>query len=202
MKKTSAQFWEWFKEHHHDYLQLDQVDEDAQEDLLDAMQDALHGYCDELFFDIGLPKEGVHEFIVTAEGETKYFHHVEKLIAEAPSIAPWKFIAFVPPIGTDFTFDYEGIKLLPKNMWFLPLENPKDKDSIGIKICCKEFLDLRSNKAFLPSIYTIVDMIVGEKIYATEIDHIEAGSLPDDPEMAGMLPLADLMDYIEDFRMN
>ena len=44
--------------------------------------------------------------------------------------------------------------------------------------------------------YKILDVLLGEKSAATDIDYIAFDQLPDNPEEEGMIELAELPDYI------
>src|SRR5262245_27302886 len=132
MKEDKKQFWEWFEANNKAYLFLNQVDNKEKERLLNNLLTELHKYCDKLFFEAGGHPDGTQEVIIAAEGNKKYFDKVEELIAAAPKLDGWKFIDFIPPRDPDFEINFEGVKLKPNEMWFLPLEHPEDKSLIGI----------------------------------------------------------------------
>jgi hypothetical protein len=192
------QFWNWFKNNHSAYLFINQIeDKDEKERLLDNLMNSLHKYCDKLYFQIGGHPEEDQELIITAEGDVNYFGFVEELIAHAPALDNWKFIAFLQPNSNDdFYIDYEGIVLASKDMWFLPMDHEDSPSLIGLRVCIKNYDNLKDNEWMQPTVYKIIEAIVGEKAFALDIDYIEIDELPDDPKEDDMIELTGLLSYI------
>jgi len=195
--KKEERFWNWFKENNSKYFYLNQIsDTDKKEKLLNHFLEQLHQYCDGLFFEIGgVPNES-QELIISAEGDKNYFHNVEELVAYAPKINDWQIIAFKPPMGIDFIAEYEGVKLNPKETWFLPLTTDSDPKIFGIKVCFEHYTKKKHNQ-FLNGAYQILDVILGEKSNTLDIQHVEVDKLPQKPEDEGLIELSDLQNYIE-----
>lgn len=196
MTNAAKQFWDWFEANNHAYLFLNDIQGDEKERLLNNLLAELHKYCDKLFFEAGGHPDGTQELIISAEGNKEYFEKVEELISKAPQLDNWKFIPFIPARDADFQIDFEGVILKPGEMWFLPLEHPDDQSSIGIRVCMKNYELIKDKKFFMATIFKAIDTIVGEKVFATDIDFIEGSQLPDDPEEEGMIELAELPKYI------
>jgi hypothetical protein len=197
MQDSATRFWNWFKEHNKGYSFLNQVDPEIKEKLLNDLLRELHEYCDKLYFEIGShPDDECQELIITAEGNKDYFSKVEYLVGAAPQIDNWIFIAFIPPRDINFQMDYEGLVLNPEEMWFMPLENKDDPSAIGISICLRNYELVKDHDFFESAIYKILDVLLGEKSAASDIEYITFDQLPDDPEDEGMSELAELPDYI------
>lgn len=165
--------------------------EQLQSDLLTKLND----YCEGLFYEIGGLPEGKANLIITAEGDVKLFKDVEKLIGKAPKLDKWEFIAFKPPMGTDFKINYEGLELDPNNLWFLPLKNTEEPDSIGLRVGFQNF-NSDKEKLYISAIYIILDSVLGERSNAEDMGYIEVGLLPDQPADKGYIELVKLPAFI------
>jgi hypothetical protein len=95
------EFWDWFLDNSSRYYFLNQVTDDAKkEGLLNDLLQHLHNYSEGLYFEIGGSIDETQELIISAEGQQEYFDDVERLIAKAPIVPEWKFIAFKQPTDT------------------------------------------------------------------------------------------------------
>jgi hypothetical protein len=197
-------FWNWFTENNSAYLFLNEIEDfEEKERLLDNLTKQLHLYCDKLYFEIGGHPDDDQELVITAEGNSDYFNTVEELINNAPSIPNWKFIAFLQPNhNNDFHINFEGIVLASNEMYFLPLDHEDSSELIGLRICIKNYIELKDNKWLQPTVYKIIDTIVGEKAFTLDIDYIEIDELPEDPKELGMIELKGLPAYIEWHKAN
>jgi len=198
MKNKISEFWKWFEKNNHAYLFLDDVDQEEKERLLENLVDELHKYCDNIWPLIGgMPEEG-KELIITAEGDMDYFKQVEDLISQAPDIDKWTFIDFIPAtVGDPFKIDYEGVELDTEKMWFLPLEEETDPTSIGLRICTPNYELVKDHEFFMSAIYKVLETLIGEKTFALDVDYVEAGEVPENPEEEGMMELLEIYDYVE-----
>jgi hypothetical protein len=113
MTDSIEKFWDWFKEHNKSYISLDEINEDVKEQLLNDLQDHLHEYCDQLYFQIGGMPGEVQELIITAEGNTDFFEQVEALVNDAPKINNWTFIAFIHSLNDLRVTNFEDVELRP-----------------------------------------------------------------------------------------
>lgn len=197
MNNSPTQFWNWFSENNKPYLFIHQVDLDERERLLDDLMKELHKYCDELFFEMGGHPDDVQELIITAEGNKKNFAKVEDLVDAAPEIQGWKIIAFIPPRDADFEINFEGVLLKPSEMWFFPLQNEKDLSKAGIRVFIKNYELLKEKSFFTSALYKVLDVILGEKSFALDLDYVDADDLSDEPEEMGLSKLEMLPQFIQ-----
>jgi hypothetical protein len=196
MSKTAI-FWEWFKEYNTALLNLNNINEDQKETLLDEVLEHLHAYCDKLYFEIGDWPGEEQELIITAEGNREYFKQVEELVDSAPIIENWIFTAFLQPRELDYTSNFEDVELKPLEIWFLPLDSKSNPKSIGLRICLPNYELVKESKWLKAAVYKIMDAVLGEKIFALDVDHIEINSLPEKPEDHGMIELKELPAFLK-----
>jgi len=197
MADKAEMFWKWFAQHNGAYLNIDDLEEDAREQLLDELLKHLHDYCDQLYFETGETPAGNPELIITAEGDTDFFDWVECLVDNAPAIGNWSFIAFAQPHGGRNVINFEDVELKPAEMWFLPLENKNQPASIGIKVCMPNYDVVKGSQWFKAAVYKVLDTVLGEKSFALDIEYVGYDKLPDDPAEKGMIELVELPAYIK-----
>jgi len=196
IRSKGTNFWNWFKHNNERYLDLDTIDEAKLETLLDEFLYQLHQYCNKLFFQIGGDVGSTKELIISAEGNKDYFDQVEQLVAAAPPIAHWRIISLKPPVNEDFTTEHNGIRVSTKELWFLPMQNADETKFLGLRIYVP-FYDQERRDDYLFIIYQILDSVLGEKSHALDIHQVDVGSLGNEPEKAGLLPLNKLPAYIK-----
>lgn len=194
---TEQSFWKWFMINQEKYIVINQVNNvEKKEMLLDDLLNQLHSYCSELYFEVGgLPNEP-QDLIISAGGNPDYFERAEKLVAQAPKLDGWNFIALKPPMGLDFITEYEGVNLDPNKSWFMPLDFENDPLSLGLRIHLPNFR-IENEKQYLNGCYQMIDTILGEKSAANDVQHIEVDNLPTNPEKEGLIEIADLVEYIK-----
>jgi hypothetical protein len=197
MTGSTKIFWNWFKEHNKSYLSLNEIDEDEKDQLLEDLQGHLHEYCDQLYFQVSGNSGEEQELIITAEGDKDFFDQVEALVNGAPAIENWTFIAFIQPQDDLDTTKFEDVELRPAEMWFLPLDSASRPKSIGIKICTPNYDAVKESKWFKSAVFKVLDTVLGEKSFAMDIDHVDFGLLPGNPEEQGMIELVELPAFVK-----
>ena len=148
-----------------------------------------------MFFEIGGYPDQEQELIITALGNKELFPQVEKLISNAPKLKDWNFIALKPSQGSKFVTRYEDVELDPQNMWFLPLDNTKQPELLGLKLFTNNF-NQEKKRQFLAASYILLDTILGERSSGLDISYVDIDKLPENPEEKGMIELPDLPKYL------
>jgi hypothetical protein len=196
---TANDFWNWFKANNTRFLVLNDPDlgKETKEELLDGLLEHLHEYCDKLYFAVGGWHGDDQELIITADGDVDYFDKVDELIDCAPILENWNFTAFMQPHELDYTSHFEDVILKPLEMYFLPLNSSSKPKSIGLKVCLANYQEVKDSEWLKAAVYRVLDTVLGEKAFALDVDYIDIGTLPDNPEEKGMMELKDLSRFIK-----
>ncbi|MGZ5285192.1 MAG: hypothetical protein ACXWB4_06025 [Kaistella sp.] len=196
-------FWKWFTINQDKFLFLNDVEEEVKEALLDEFLEQLHVFNENLYFEIGgHPDDSKVELIISAEGNVQFFPEVELLTELAPTFKNWEIIAFKPPMGSEFTIGYADYDFTPEETVFIPLVNENDENSgIGLRIFYPDFTEEESVK-FYAGTYLMLDVILGEKSAALDIDYLEVVKTHDDIEDYNFMYLSELKEYVDEHNVN
>jgi len=177
----SREFWQWFTANHNAYTFLGSINESAKEKLLDDLLAHLHDYCDKLYFEVGRFPDREQELVITAEGDQDYFSKVEELIADAPCVNGWSFIAFKQPTNDPFKTKWEDLELDTNDIWFIPLEGANPNE-IGIRVYVPNYDLIRDDDSCDPLLLKMIETIAGEKSFSVDLAYIEFEAQISDPE--------------------
>lgn len=193
----ATKFWDWFSTIQPKFKEISRLDEHEDWDALQGeCIGKLHEFNDGLFFEIGGRDEGQQmDFIVTSEGNKDLFDIVEELVEAAPHIDGWQIIALKPPMGADFMLDYEGVRMDPNIMWFLPLKNEGNPEEIGLRVGITDFQP-EEEKKYIAGLYLILDALLGEKSNALDIGYIEVDPLPEGHTGLGYIEMSALSEFV------
>ncbi len=197
-QERALSFWQWFENHHHQYLFINDIqDDDEKERMLDLFLTQLHKYNKELFFEIGgYPNANRMDLIITAQGIVAQFASVEFLLTKAPDMKDWNFVAFKPAIGANFTTTIGDKTFDPQKIIFIPLESDEDPDWVGIEVCYPNFTEEERNE-FILGTYLMLDVLLGEKSTALDIDFLDVVATPNDLTDYPFMHLSEIKDYID-----
>lgn len=138
--KTITTFWNYFQQNNFVLLLLNEIPKDEIKTHFDKLIEKLHLYNKDLDLIIKNKTNGA-ELIITANGNPYLFKEVELLVHHAPAVESWKITAFLQPEtnltkyenGIDKPLEYYGITLRISEMYFIPLENPKQTNRFRYK---------------------------------------------------------------------
>jgi len=192
--RDELEFWEWFERNE---AKFRDVDVPEKEELLDELLAKLQAYCEALWFETGTADDGIHELIISAEGDVDHFSAVRKLVASAPPIGGWRFIAFKPANGFDFDTEYQGITFSPEATWFVRLRSPKNPSALGIRVGYAHY-DAARHESFMTGTCIMLECALGELAFAESVHHVEVSGLPSSPESSGYVPISELVNFVGD----
>ncbi|WPV66008.1 DUF695 domain-containing protein [Chitinophaga sp. LS1] len=190
----NAYFWSWFKKHEREFFKVLQEKEDIQGQFINPLANRLAKVRDGYFFLAGMNK-GTAELIFTADGKIKNIPFVEDLVASAPAIPGWTFIASKPASLTEtqsigmggFSFDFNSL-------FFYANEDPAYPDKISITVVHDQYTPEDREQIFM-GIYIFLDNYLGELKSVTVIDSVEVAG-KDDTEKE-LIPIHKLKAYID-----
>ncbi|MBW8687187.1 DUF695 domain-containing protein [Chitinophaga rhizophila] len=196
MTDQYAAFWTWFTAHEKKFYDVvitadrDTIDKQFFEPLMERLNAIREGY----FFLTGL-NEDTAELIITADGEVKNIVFVEELVALAPVLANWRFIADKPESDIDYTtIHIHDFIFSLENLFFYAKEDAQHPDKINITIVHDSYDEAEKGK-IIPGVYIFLDNLLGEVKSITMIDSVEVIG-PDQAELE-LIPVVKLKAYLE-----
>lgn len=168
----------------------------TREELLDEFLEQVHEIDNGLFFELSEPDDGLNELVITAEGKRELFSLVDQVVAAAPKLNGWKMIALRPPMGFGFTINYEGIKLDPEKLWFVPLVAGRTGQHFGLRIMVPK-LRPAQEQAALNAAWILLDTGLGERQCAEVIEHLEVAKMPKSADANDYIQLPELPAYLK-----
>lgn len=176
---NAGQFWEWFLKNKDDYFLLNENNDEISDSLLQFFLSKLHQFNSNLYFEIGGFPYEKKELIISACGNKNFFTYVIELVSAAPKIENWEIIAFKRPKEIDFITEYNGLKLVAKEIWFKPQENDMNENSnaLDLYLYIKEFEEERQLE-YINASYLVLDNLLGEFDSASNIGCIEVFKIP------------------------
>jgi hypothetical protein len=184
-------FWEWFKKHHHEFLEPDTKSKDDIDYWTKELDTLLHKYHKSLNFIIEWENE-MATLTISAGGNRKFFKQVDDLIDEAPEIPGWMYNALMPPGRIDYVVDNltKAADVDPKEFRFSFLKPKNNRAELVV------FHPSYTPENDIP-IFELVDQIVfnmlGERSFGYNINTIDvthiSNSEPDKLEKLEILPV-------------
>lgn len=190
MNSKAAQFWNWFTG-----FAKRACGESPSEQLQDELLSEIHHRLDErIYFEMST-NSSQKELILTACGDESAFPIIVAIVNAAPKLAGWSFIALKPAQGVSFTHQDGEIELNAAELWFMPLKSKINPTQNGIRLGIPN-ADAVKMQQSVDTAYTILETVIGERLCATSIHHVEMCELPAEPTAAGYLRLSQLAEYL------
>jgi hypothetical protein len=177
MSRLSKQhFWNWFSRHHQEYLTLISKSKKETAYWLSELTTHLRTYYRSLDFSLDCPPGKTATLTITVCGKAKHFKQVDDMVAKAPEIAGWRFVALEEPRPIDFFMEKEirdsGID--PRELRFSFDDDDADYTALSIyhPLCTEENYDLIYRLA-----YAAIFNLLGERSFAIDIRRFEVYNL-------------------------
>ena len=192
---TSA-FWNWFLKNERDLRNQKAL----REGMIDQAYEQIRRVDQGLAIEIGGdPKKGPTELIISAQGKKELFSLVDQVIARAPKVEGWLFIALKPAMGFELEYEYDGKKLDPRKLWF-QARTPKDAPGmLGLEVFIPGYSEVDKTET-VEAVFRILDSAMGERLTAEMIRYVDVSKLPDNPEKEGYIKFVELPDFIKAYK--
>jgi hypothetical protein len=192
MKKLSKQhFWEWFKRHNPEFLELHKKSKKEARYWLNELNAHLRAYFKFFTFNlICLDKENA-TLTITVRGKAVHFKKVDAFVATAPEIPGWRISALQDPMPIDFSLEdlMEEAGIHPEEFYFSFDGDDRDRgDIIVYHPLCTE----KNERVFSELACAAVYNLLGERSFGMDIGLVEADNSssidPNDVQMLEELP--------------
>ena len=101
-KLSKRHFWDWFNRHHQEFLSLNNKTKKEAKYWLTELNAHLRAYYKFFGFTLDLKPSQSATLTITVYGKAMHFKKVDDLVAKAPQIAGWNFVALQQPRPVDF----------------------------------------------------------------------------------------------------
>ncbi|MGB0579572.1 MAG: hypothetical protein ACPGVU_07720 [Limisphaerales bacterium] len=176
-------FWQVFSDHRSDFSEMESADDPNYAIVLKHLQKV----SPDIYFEFMTSPEG-NELIITADGERSLFPLVEEIIAAAPDLSDWTFLALKPQFDFPETTEWEGVQIRIADVRCILLECV-DTDELGLQLIVPH-LNPAKEDALLNALLRAIDHGLGERRFAESIDFTELVDTP--AAEAETFPLAEL----------
>ena len=175
-KLLKRHFWEWFKRHHKEYLELDKKSKKEATYWLRELNAHLRAYYKFFEFSLTLPDKGTARLSITVSGKAMHFKKVEALVALAPEIQGWSIHALEDPMPVDFLLEkqMEEAGIHPTECSFsFASDDPDDTNIIVYHPLCS----IENERLFLQLAYAAVYNLLGERSFGLDLGQLEMANL-------------------------
>ncbi|MDP4265410.1 MAG: hypothetical protein Q8941_22985 [Bacteroidota bacterium] len=190
-KLSKRHFWDWFRRHHPEYLTLNKKSKKEAAYWLNELNAHLRAYFKFFGFSLELQQERTATLTITVNGKSIHFKKAEALVAKAPEIPGWTFVALEDPRPVDFLLaqQMKDTGIDPRELRFSFANNDPQHIALIVyhPLCTPENEHLIYQLA-----HTAVYNLLGERSFGTDISWLEVANLssadPDDVEELEALP--------------
>lgn len=182
---SNTSFWNWFAQESQALRQLDP------ESMAERIAEALETHVGALGVELSDEEEdGALDVVFTAHREALHFPTVKKLVAEAPEVQGFRFIALKPASGFEFSLEVDGVEVDANALRFEPLLGTA---GVGLKVFLPD--EAARDADVKELIWLLLESGLGEEV-AAGITHVEAAPLssPDSKEATALPDLAGFLD--------
>ena len=188
-------FWAWFQTQaaafHHAVITQEKIDTDFF-DPLSASLDRMH---EGIYFLAGEAEAGVAELILTADGVYRNFAFIEDLVAAAPKLPAWRFVALKPACAIDgFGINMNGLVYSDDTLHFYVREDAKCPQVVDVVMVHSDAT--ATEEQLTSGVYVYLDNLLGEWVAVTQIDQMQIINQQQLPANQTLQPMADLAPYL------
>jgi hypothetical protein len=188
------QFWDWFAANSARLSKFETDQASLTRELTDALR-RIHqpaGYSGRgpsLGFDIGPRRDGVREFVISADAIPSAFHLARELVKGAPALKGWNFAALIPRRKTEQVLAQCGID--KDDVWF-KADRAGDRFNINVFV-----RNISTSEMDISEVRSFLIYILGEETFGVRVSGFDCQRLPPDPAAWGLRPLRDLPEWVD-----
>jgi len=187
-----AQFWIWFEQHSEQLMNFEGIDTH----ILASVGEELSRVAQGLTFEFSSKGILGKEFIISADGDPRFFSDVIRLVGSAPVLSGWKFIAFRQPKNLRMVVTFGESQLSPDEILFLAVPNLNRLHLVlYVKNLKRKDLDFVTRAAFI-----VLDMAIGEYDVETQIGSVEFKEAPTIPSSLDLKPFHMLPNIVNNWK--
>jgi len=175
-KLPKRHFWEWFKRHHKEYLELKNKSAKEARYGLQELNAHLRAYFKFFGFTLAVPHQGTPTLTITVHGNARHFKKVDAFVATAPEIPGWTIRALQDPMAVDFLLEkqMEDTGIDPREFFFsFATNDPRERDIIVYHPLCVSNNEYDLLQLASAAIYNLL----GERSFATDIGSLQVANL-------------------------
>ncbi|MBO9633364.1 MAG: hypothetical protein J7578_09615 [Chitinophagaceae bacterium] len=189
-------FWSWFAENEGNLRQF----EGNPSHYLHQMLGKIRKISPGLALELEPPRTGDIIMTISANGNRDLFDMVKKIIAKAPVIKGWEFLAFRQRMSKEqagaIKLQSGEHELDPQKMKFFPIA---DKGDLNIIVYVNGITESNFNQIAYSSL-TLLDNILGEFDCVMKVKNYDFHDMPTDERvLEGLMPLLDLPVFVDQF---
>lgn len=197
VKKDAVEnFWVWFKGNEKRLRNFESDPDKFFTELLTQVKKIREG----LAIELEPAQKGIITMTVSANGNEDLFDLVKSIVARAPVVKGWQFVAFrqrlIPEQMKRMKLTTKDHELDPEQMKFFPVISG---DSLDLIIYAKGVSPENYNQVAY-GVLLLLDNLLGEYDCATKVRGYDFHNMPAGKEDSeGLLPLLKLADYVDQF---
>ena len=187
---SKQHFWEWFKRHNKEYLQLSKKSQKEGNYMLNEMKAHLRAHGRYMKFSLVWAVDGSFGILtITSLGKSRFFERIEEFVAKAPQIPNWEIRALEPPENPCFLieerFGDTGIDV--DELRFI-----KGEEDSNIFVVYHPLYTEEQDDAFRQVAIAATYNVLGERLYGLNFDCVEVENLSRVPKKGQLLRLEEL----------
>ncbi|MBP6825929.1 MAG: hypothetical protein KA165_05120 [Saprospiraceae bacterium] len=189
-------FWNWFQANEKSLRDFQKDPDSALTQVLENLVKIREG----LAVEFDLSQNGVIITTISADGDIVLFPVVQEVVARAPEIQGWAFVAFRQRIPEDrlkeISVKTEDCELNPVKMKFFPMI---EGDSLDVIVYVNGVTEENYDQVAYAGLL-LIDNILGEYDCVTKVRQYDFQTMPEEQEeLEGLLPLPELAKYVDNF---
>lgn len=188
-----SDFWQWFAAHQQRFFAAVKAPERIEADFFDELSPQLDLVNEALYFLAGMADDHTAELVFTVDGDLKTIVFAEELVAAAPALPGWRFLALKPAATEDINLTMNGREYGTDNIHFYPTTDPNYPDEIDLTFVYADGQPADAD-AIETGVFLFLDNYLGELSLATDIDSAAVTGAP--ASGAELISLPKLKEYL------